>query len=249
MMTSPRQAAIYGLAVVGFAALVALGIWLAIYSSRYVPTAVGRLGAAAVSLSEIFTSATEPSLSVVPTASTTISFGTAASTTTATPTTTPRHVSALPKTTTEEKTGKYLLGGTGSTTQTLFGLPDLIVSIDAVGYLAATSTDSFVASSTVPAGFRPAVKFFVKNVGTNITGPWRLSASIPTQSSYIQKWADALPSINPGDENGYVMSFDYAAANKGLGQMISITANYDNSVVESNNSNNSASAQLTIVGS
>lgn len=250
MMTSPRQAAIYGLAVVGFAALVALGIWLAIYSSRYVPTAVGRLGAAAVSLSEIFTSATEPSLSVVPTASTTISFGTAASTTTPTSTTTPKPVSALPKTTIgEEKTGKYLIGGTSSTTQTLFGLPDLIVSIDAVGYLATTSTDSFVASSTVPVGFRPAVKFFVKNIGTNITGPWRLSASIPTQSSYIQKWADAQTSINPGDKNGYVISFDYAAANKGVDQMISITANYDNSVAESNNSNNSASAQLTIVGS
>lgn len=246
-MTSPRQAAIYGLAVVGFAALVALGIWLAIYSSRYVPTAVGRLGAAAVSLSEIFTSATEPSLSVVPTASTTISFGTAASTTTATSTATPKPVSALPKTTIgEEQTGKYLIGGTSSTTQTLFGLPDLIVSIDAAGYLATTSAESFIASSTVPAGNRPVVKFTIKNIGTNVSGPWRFSASIPAQTAYIYQ-SQIQQSLNPGDRIDYTLGFDQA--NKGVDQMISITVNFDRSVTELHTDNNSAATKLTIVGS
>src|SRR3989344_3436924 len=45
-----RQAAINGLAVVGFIALVGAGIWFAVYSTRFVPTVVNNLGAAAVYL-------------------------------------------------------------------------------------------------------------------------------------------------------------------------------------------------------
>src|SRR5437588_318447 len=66
-----RRSAMVGLAVVGFIALIALGIWLAVSSARYVPGAVGGLGSAATYLGSIFTPAPNPSLSVVPTASTT----------------------------------------------------------------------------------------------------------------------------------------------------------------------------------
>ncbi|MEK7515838.1 MAG: hypothetical protein AAB555_02845, partial [Patescibacteria group bacterium] len=174
-MAPSRQAAINGLAVVGFVALVAAGIWLAIYSTRFVPTVVNRIGSAAVYLGSVFTPADEPALSVVPnpTASTTISFGNASSTV-STNTTSKVTAPAKPKpaaTTPGEKTdGTYQIGGTANV---LSGLPDFSITIVAVGYLATTSADSFVATSTVPSGSRSAVKFTIKNVGTNVSGQWR----------------------------------------------------------------------------
>lgn len=246
---STRQTAINGLAVVGFVTLVTLGVSLAIYSARYVPTAVGRLGAAAVSLSQIFTPAPRPSLSVVSTASTTIWFGTAPSTgarATSTSAVTPKKPVSDTLTTAGSKTsGTYQIDGIGGT-PTLSGLPDFVVNITAVGYFTSTSTDSFIASSTVPSGNRPAVTFTIKNIGTNATGAWRFSASIPTQSAYIYQ-SQPQQSLNPGDSIDYTLGFD--RANTGTDKMISVTANFDRTVTESNTDNNSAATKITILGS
>ncbi|MFZ1075409.1 MAG: CARDB domain-containing protein [Minisyncoccia bacterium] len=246
--TSTRQTAINGLAVTGFVAIIAFGIWLAAYSARFVPNVVGNLSVAAVSLSQIFTPAKAPALSVVTsTTSPTIAFGNA--TTTATTTAPKKTVSmdtSAVKTPGQKTTTTYTLGGTATDTGALYGFPDLIVSIESGGYLNASTTDSFVASSTVPSGKIPAVKFVIKNVGTNATGAWRFSASIPTQTAYIYQ---SVPqqSLNPGDRIEYILGFDQA--NKGANETISITANFDHTVVESNTNNNSASTALTILGS
>jgi hypothetical protein len=238
-----RQAAMNSLAVVGFIALVVLGISLAIYSARYVPAAVSRLGAAAVSLSQLFTPNQTPSLSVVPTASTTIPFGTTA---TSTATTTP--VKVPPKTTPQPTAGTPVSGiyPVGSGTPVLSGLPDLVVNITAVGYLTSSSTTTFVPATTVPHGDNPAVEFTVKNVGTNVAGPWRFSASIPTSSSYIYQ---SIPQqeLNPGDYIDYTLGFN--EPNVGTNQTISVTANFDHAISESNTNNNSSSASITILGS
>ena len=244
--TPARRAAIHGLAVVGFVTLIVLGISLAIYSARYVPSTVGRLGAAAVSLSQIFTSAPTPSLSVVPAASTTIPFDTAsstASTSTAQATSSPSAPRAVTPTAGAKTSGTYQLGGG---TSALFGLPDFIVTINAVGYLTGTSTSSFVATTTVPYGENPAVKFTVKNIGTNVAGPWRFSASIPTSSDSIYQ---SVPqqSLNPGDYIEYTLGF--SQPNPGANQTISVTANFDHAVTESDTNNDSASAKITILGS
>jgi hypothetical protein len=252
-----RQSVVNGLAVAGFIALIVFGIWLAIYATRFVPSVVGGIGAAAVSLGSIFNPSPDSSLSVVPsgntpTASTTISFGpnpTATTTaTTSTPVaTTPAPTSPKPKVPTTagpQTTGTYPIGG--SAPATLYGLPDLVVQIVAVGYLTTAASDSFTASTTVPNGNRPAVRFTIKNIGTNVTGAWRFSASIPTQSAYIYQ---SLPqqALGPGDSIDYVLGFDQA--NRGANQTISITANFDNAVAESVSNNNSAASSLTILGS
>ena len=243
-----RQAAVHGLAVVGFIALVAAGIWLAIYSTRFVPTVVNNFGSAAVHLGSIFTPEDKPTLSVIPNpvASTTISFGNILPT--ASTSTTPNvSVPANPKPTATTAGGgtsaTYQIGGTASAP---YGLPDFSTQITAIGYLATTSAESFVASSTVPSGSRAAVRFTIKNTGTNVTGAWRFSASIPTQSAYIYQ-SLSQQSLNPGDSIDYTLGFDQAIA--GSNKMISITANFDRAVGESNPNNNSASAQLTILGS
>ena len=50
-----RQAAANGLAIVGFIALIALGLFLAVSASRFVPGIVNGLGSAAVYLGSVFT--------------------------------------------------------------------------------------------------------------------------------------------------------------------------------------------------
>lgn len=242
------------LAVIGFIALVAAGIWLAVYSTRYVPTVVNGVGSAAVYLGSVFTPA-PASLAVIPTASSTLSTNVPVSGPTSTAatstntnvgvgTTNPKPSTGYGTSPGTPTSGTYVIGGTGSA-PALYGLPDLIVTIKGVGYLASASADSFVATSTVPNGSRPAISFTIKNVGTNSTGTWRFSASIPTQTAYIYQ-SQSQQSLNPGDSIDYTLGFDQA--NRGSGQMVSITANFDRAVAESNSNNNSASATITILG-
>jgi hypothetical protein len=88
-----------------------------------------------------------------------------------------------------------------------------------------------------------------------VSGVWRFSASIPTQSSYFFQ-SQPQQALAPGDSIDYVLGFDQA--NKGSGQMISVTANIKYvdpftgaitfPVAESNSNNNSASTVITILG-
>lgn len=240
--TPNRTVMIHTLAIVGFIALIGASMWLAVYSTRYVPAVVNRVGSAAVYLGSVFSSADEPTLSVVPTpaASTTISFAEEAPSEAPAP---PRPKTVSP--TAGEKTASTVQISGATTTRTLSGLPDLIVTINAVGYLATASADSFLATSTVPAGGRPAVNFTIKNIGANTSGPWRFSASIPTQTAYIYH-SPPQQSLAPGDSIDYTLGFDQAIP--GSGKIISVTANFDRTVTESNSNNNGASANLTILG-
>lgn len=246
IQVSYRPAMINTLAVVGFVTLIGASMWLAAYSTRYVPGVVTRLGTAAVYLGSVFTPAPGASLSVVPTAtSTVISFAEATSTADVDTVTKPVAAKQVAPTAGQKTANTYQMNG-ATTTGALTGLPDLIVTINAVGYLTTTSADSFVASSTVPAGSRAAVSFTIKNVGTNASGLWRFSASIPTQTFYLYQ-SQPQQSLNPGDSIDYTLGFDQA--NRGASQTISITANFDRGVTESNTDNNSASAKVTILGS
>jgi hypothetical protein len=97
----------------------------------------------------------------------------------------------------------------------------------------------------VPYGNRPSVKFTIKNVGTNWTGTWRFSAEIPTRSPYTFR-SDPQQSLAPGESIDYTLGFDRART--GIGT-VTITANFDNTLSESSADNNSASADITILGS
>ncbi len=248
--TAPyRPVMINTLAVVGFVTLIGASMWLAAYSTRYVPGVVTRLGTAAVYLGSVFTPA-PASLSVVPTPTaspTVISFGEATSTKYVDATTKPTATKQVVPTAGEKTTSTYQIGGAMTAPAALSGLPDLTATINAVGYLTTcTDSSSFIASSTVPVGKCPAVSFTIKNIGTNASGLWRFSASIPTQSFYLYQ-SQPQQSLNPGDSIDYTLGFDQA--NKGVDQTISITANFDRTVTESNMDNNSSSAKVTILGS
>lgn len=247
-----RQMVVNALAIAGFIAIIGGSMWLAIYSTRFVPSVVGRIGGAAVYLGSVFTPSPDASLVVIPETPTTISFGEEASSTLSTSassavtevTPTPAAPKQATPTAGTRTTTTYQIDGATTTTNVTTGLPDLMVKINAIGYLATSSAESFVASSTVPTGKPTAIHFTIKNIGTNVTGPWRWSASIPTQSAYTQE-SQPQQSLAPGDSIEYWLGFDYYSANKGL-QTISVTANFDKTVKESNDGNNAASAKVTI---
>ena len=243
-MTGTRQAAVNGLAVVGFIALVATGIYLAVYSTRFVPAVMDRIGAAAVYLGSVLRPS-PASLSVVPSpeATTTIPFGAATTTTSTEPVKEIPAVSTLKPSAGVKKSTVEQIGGT-ATPAAPYGLPDLLVTVSAIGYLTTPSTDSFVASSSVPAGMRPAVKFTVTNIGTNVSGPWRFSAAIPTRTTYLYQ-STAQQSLNPGESIDYTLGFDRAST--GTTQPMTITANYDNTVTEFRTDNNSISFSITVL--
>ena len=112
-----------------------------------------------------------------------------------------------------------------------------------MGYLTTNSTSSFVAASTVTAGYRPAVQFTIKNIGTNVAGSWRFSANIPTSVGYVFDSLTQQP-LNPGDSVAYTLGFDNATI--GSNESITITANYDNAIAESNTTNNTASTIVNV---
>lgn len=239
-----RETITKALAVVGFIALVGAGVWLAAYSARFVPSAVNGAGEAAVYLGSAFTRepAETPAAAVPsPAASTTIQLG-------GEPAPAPV-ASPAPATYTQtapaagmRTTSAYPIGGAAAP---LSGLPDLAVDIDAIGYLATNSAESFIPSSTVPAGSRPAVRFIIENRGANVTGPWRWSAFIPTTSNSLFQ-SLFQQSLNPGDYIEYVFGFDQAIP--GADRLISITANFDRAVAESDMNNNSDFVKMTVLG-
>jgi len=246
-----RQNFINGLAVVGFVALIVAGIALAIYVSRFAPQTIARLNSATVTLSQLFSSPSSPSISIVPNASTTIPFSNVSSTTKSSTSTRKTHIPTIPAKThiaSGARTNHVYQINSSSTPAHLpifHGLPNLVVQIIATGYLTSTSTDSFVATTTIPHGARVAVKFTIKNTGTNIAVPWKFSATIPTQTNYVFVSPLQQP-LNPNDHIDYVLGFDQAIS--GTDKMISINVDSTHTVAESNEKDNSAFAKVTILG-
>jgi hypothetical protein len=248
--TSPstKRIAVNALAIVGFIVLIGIGMLLAVYAATFVPTAVNRLGSAAVYLSSVFVPAQEPAtLEVVP--GTTVPFPeapvVAEATTTpvvaAEPATAPAAVTT--PTAGPTKTTVYPVGTGTNPTPVLSGLSDLTVDIVATGYLTSSDTSTFIKSDTVPDDLRGAVKFTITNKGTNASGRFNFDATLPTTRTYTFT-SDKQDSLLPGEHIDYVLGFDRARS--GDDRVISITVDADNDVKESNESNNSDSVKVEI---
>jgi len=242
-----RRAAINALAAVGFIVLIAIGVALAIWSARYVPKAVSRIGSAAVSLSSVFRGHDEgpAQLGVVSTSTLPID-GPVAITAPVATTTNPAATS--------NHTGTTGSGSGSVSTQTvttvvnkpapLYGNPDLTVTITNVGYLrSGDDTDTFVASNSVPDNKEGAVQFTVANNGTNTTGTWKFKADIPTSPS-LNYTSPTQPSMKPGDRIEYTLGFDRTKS--GNNREITITVDSGHDVNESNENNNEDSENVDI---
>lgn len=241
--TPNRQAAITGLAVVGFITLIIMGILLAIYAARFVPVAASRVGSAAVYLSQVFSPAKDTDLQVVPQIPFEVATSTA--TTTVAASTTPAVV--IPAYPAAQHPGTPVTttypAGTGTPAPAnLYGNSDLTVTITQTGYLTSSNTNSFVPSKTVPNNQRGAVKFTVTNIGTNVSGRWSFEAQLPTTTTYTFK-SDTQESLRPGEKVDYILGFDSA---RNGDREITVTVDPNHNVSESNESNNEDSASITI---
>lgn len=235
-----RQAAINGLAVVGFIALIFIGITLAIYAARYVPETVARLGTANVYLSSIFgdTPEGDGDLEVVPGDSVPFPDEEEPEATIPEETT-----DTTPPTPTTPRPGTPTVIKVPVTVPVApYGKADLVVRITDIGYLRSSDIDTFVKDNTVPEGKRPAFKFRVTNTGTNNTGSWEFKVKLPTTSTYTYE-SRGQASLAPGQYVDYTLGFDRAKDGE---NRVTITVDSGDDVNESNENNNTASTDIEV---
>lgn len=239
---SGRQAALNALAIVGFIVLVIIGMALAVYAARFVPTAVSNIGSAAVYLSsQVFPADEDTDLVVVPPTET-VPFGDAPVVATSTPTTTPATTPAAPATP-RPGTPVTTVVQVGGTPLNYSGLPDLVVENVQTGYLTSSNTSSFRASNEVPDGERGAVKFTIANRGTNISDRFEFEVKLPTTRTYTYN-SRTQQTLRPGERIEYVLGFDQTK--DGNNRTITIDVDPDDDINESNESNNDRSASVDI---
>ncbi|MBY0111081.1 hypothetical protein K2Y00_03735 [Patescibacteria group bacterium] len=240
-----KRAAVNGLAVVGFLALVFLGIMLAIYGARFVPDTISRL-TSAVYLSSEPTNEPATTTGTRPATTTVTVFVPVPATTTPVATTTPTTPTTLPPSTggpniVQYPTYYYNYPRTPSN----YGLPDLTVEIIEVGYLRTSSASSFREDDEVPEGERGAFRFTVRNIGTNVSGLWRFRAELPTQDNdddvYTSAWQSSLV---PGASKIFTIGFD--DPDEGRNRVIEIEVDYNDAITESNERNNDDSARIDV---
>lgn len=238
-----RRAAVNALAIVGFIVLLFIGMALAVYAARFIPTAVSNIGSAAVYLSsQIFPSEEDGDLVVVEDTET-VPFGEDDVVATSTPATTTPSTGG---TVTNPRPGTpttVVVPVPGTGTQNYYGLPDLVVESVVTGYLNNSDTSSFRSSNEVPDGKRGAVKFTVINRGTNVSGRFEFEVKLPTTRGYTYN-SRSQQSLRPGERIEYVLGFDQTR--EGEDRTISIEVDQDNEIEESNERNNDRSVTVDI---
>lgn len=246
---SRRGAATTALAVVGFIVLILIGIALAIWAARYVPVALDRLGLAAVSISSDYEPADgsedEPGLDVIE-PGTEIPFEPVATTTPAEP--------AAPAAPTAPATGYQPTTPAPVPPRPVtvpvyvpppapYGKADLAVEITAVGYCTSDNPSSFRTSRDVPDDENGGFRFSVRNAGTNVSGDWDFTYELPTSPS-LERTVSNQRSLKPGDRIEYTLCF--TEPRSGSDRDISIEVDSDDDVDESNERNNTDSAEIDI---
>lgn len=236
------RAGLHALAVVGFIVLILIGIALAIYAARYVPVAFERLGAAAVSLfneeeraPELEVVLPEPSLPFVPVATST---EVTVTETPAQPAPTPVvSNNPQPAAPTTVQVPVYV------PPPAPYGTADLTVDITAVGYCSSNSASSFRTAREVPDGKNGGFRFTVANRGTNVSGQWDFTYELPT-SPTLERTVSNQRSLKPGDRMDFTLCFTEPRSGSNRDIVIRVDSGRD--VSESNESNNSDSAEIDI---
>ncbi len=118
---------------------------------------------------------------------------------------------------------------------------DLEVRILDVG-LMNRSTGAFYPSSSLSQFDNVAVRFEVENKGGASTGYWSMRADLPTENDDHQIYGP-LTSLAPGQKTQFTLGFDNPQTGS---QIFTIQIDHNNSIQESNESNNSASRSLYI---
>lgn len=248
-----RGAAVNALAIVGFIALILLGMGLAIYAARFVPVALSGIGQAAVSLSGIFdpnddnvividepTYPADPNVVSVP-----IATSTSVAETPEAPAS-PAPVTGGPSYVAPSPTYSIVTVGSEqlSPSRNYYGDPDLTVEIIAMGYLRRDGdANSFVEASSVPDNREGAVKFRIRNRGTDESE--RTSLDIIVENSRGSRTTEraSVPAIPPGMAIDGVGSFDARASGD---TEIRLEIDPRDTVDESNERNNDDEEEIRV---
>ncbi len=224
--TTPKKASLNGLAIVGFGALLIAGIFLAIYAARYIPETLSRLSSAVILSSDPEDNNEAPAATTTPTTPTRPT--TPATTTPTRPTT--------PTTPTTPVIGYYPPVVT-QTTPNLYGQADLaLVNVEA-GYFRGSS---FVEDDQVPDGRDAALKFTVRNIGTNAASNWRIRVDVEGDDTAVGSGGYLLPN---GYQN-FTLRITDPKPNRSM--EVEIDVDYQNNVSESNERNNDDTVDLEI---
>ncbi len=125
-----------------------------------------------------------------------------------------------------------------------YGLPDLQVQLESTGIIN-PYTGQYI--QTAYAGFNDqiAVKFIVRNVGTNVSGPFTVRLNMPSSRTPYYE-SPSQQSILPGDAIEFTGSFDSPTATGIITGYI--TADPYNQINEVSKANNNLAVQFDISG-
>lgn len=245
-----HSTAVLTLAVIGFIALVGVGIILAIYAARYVPVAISELGNpwghGGASLSVV--------PDTIPFPDTPVATSTGAVVATSTPATTTPAVVTTP---TYTHTASTFVGYRAITTPyptpgstqipvptTYTGLANLTVAITAVGY---TDDDGhFVQDTSITNDNDLVVKILVTNNGTNKTGEWRIHTVIPASTDSTFEHEETEPSLEPKGILPLTLTLSRGHPRIGNDEEIHVEVDSDNDVTESNENDNEAETTIDV---
>jgi len=127
---------------------------------------------------------------------------------------------------------------------TYLGKSDLSITLIGTGIID-PATKQFVQTSYAGANDTVGIKFEIKNIGTNITGIWKLRLNMPSRTTPYYD-SEYQISLKPGDAIEYVASFDNPTT-QGINTAY-VTADPLNQIDESIESNNSLTVPIKIDG-
>lgn len=242
------------LAIVGFIALILIGMALAIYAARLLPAALSGIGEAAVSLSDNFNEEDgsidvvnnqQPSYTDQGQGVVTLPIAPTEQTPATTPSTPPASTGTYypqqpvytaygPSYTTPTPT--YTVVTVPGTSANYSGRADLTVTILEIGYLnRSNDTSSFIRSSRVPDGKEGAIKFRIANRGTNISDRTSLEIYVENDDNNDVTERASVREIPPGRSLDGVGTFDANADGRAT---VRVEIDPRNDVRESNENNN-----------
>ncbi len=124
-----------------------------------------------------------------------------------------------------------------------YGKPDLEITLISTGVVN-RSTGQYIQTSSAGANDEIAMKFIVRNVGTNVSGPWSLRLNMPSRTT--PTYDSNQPSIKPGGGIEYTASFN-TPTNQGVNTgYILIDPFY--AVDESSKTNNNLTITFNVSG-
>ena len=125
-----------------------------------------------------------------------------------------------------------------------YGSPDLTVEIIAIGYVTRDGDgDPFRESSRVPKGEQGAVKFRLANRGTNVCSTFEYEVEVRNDDRRTDTATGRAPGLNPGQS---VVTYAFFDARVSGDADISIEVDSDDDIRESNERNNSDSADISV---